>query len=117
MDSWWASDTSGTSYDVAHVKWGAKWRIPTIEETLELVNKCKWEEVKIDEVKGMKVTGPSGNSIFLPAAGRCVDLHIEDKGTKGHYWQGTATAEGGEMYYFDLNQITWGLSIRPVWAN
>lgn len=74
--------------------------------------------MQIDGINGMKVTGSSGNSIFLPSAGRCVDNHIEDIGYVGHYWQCTATASGEEqMYYYDLNQITWGLSIRPVWAD
>lgn len=117
-------DVSGTDRDVAHVKWGSKWRIPTIEETLELVKKCKWVETIIDGVKGMKVIGPSGNYIFLPAAGRYVGDNIEDEGTFGHYWQGNITTseeiemnKETEMYYYDLNITTNGLTIRPVWAN
>lgn len=116
LDPFWSANVTGTSSDVAHVKWGGKWRIPTIEETVELVTKCKWVEKKVDGVYGMEITGPSGNSIFLPAAGRCVDSNIEDKNHMGHYWQGTATAytDIENMYYYDLNQVIWGLSIRPV---
>jgi hypothetical protein len=110
-------DIYGTNHDVAHVKWGSKWRMPTIEETLELAQKCTWEEVEIDGVKGMRVTGPSGNSIFLPAGGRRVDDRIEDLGSYGHYWQGSyAIIENVELYYYDVNQVIWGLSVRPVWA-
>ena len=91
--------------------------MPTIEETLDLAQKCTWEEIEIDGVKGMRVTGPSGNSIFLPAAGRRVDGRIEDLGSYGHYWQGSnAIIENVELYYYDANQVIWGLSVRPVWA-
>ena len=51
--------------DVAHVKWGGSWRMPTIDEQRELLNECSWEWTELD---GYTVTGPNGNSIFLPAA-------------------------------------------------
>ena len=31
--------------DVAHVKWGGKWRMPTAEEWEELMEDCTWEWV------------------------------------------------------------------------
>ncbi len=58
------TDISGTSYDVAHVKWGNGWRMPTLLEFEELRNRCSWEWTG----SGYRVTGPNGNSIFLPAA-------------------------------------------------
>ena len=54
----------GTQYDVAHVKWGGQWRMPTLAELKELVNECTWTWTTLNGVKGMKVTGPNGNSIF-----------------------------------------------------
>ena len=53
--------------DVAHVKWGGDWRMPTTEEQEELINNCTWERTALKGVNGYKVTGPNGNSIFLPA--------------------------------------------------
>lgn len=41
--------------------------IPTKDDFQELLDYCKWERV----IKGYKITGPNGNSIFLPAAGWC----------------------------------------------
>lgn len=61
-------DISGTSRDVARVKWGAPWRMPTEEEFNSLMYKCNWEWIKGD-VCGMRVSGRTGYSIFLPAAG------------------------------------------------
>lgn len=55
--------------DVASVKWGDGWRIPTEPELKELLVCCKWEYVKVGEMECYKVTGPSGNSIILPMGG------------------------------------------------
>ena len=57
--------------DAARVNWGSDWRMPTLEEMTELVDKCRWEwicDTVTKNFKGYKVTGPSGNYIFLPAA-------------------------------------------------
>ena len=33
-------DISGTKYDIAHVKWGGDWHLPTSEQVNELLSKC-----------------------------------------------------------------------------
>lgn len=63
----------GTDKDVAHVKWGGSWRMPTYAELNELVDHCDWRWTNIDGVNGYQVTGPNGNSIFMPASGRKCD--------------------------------------------
>lgn len=55
--------------DVAHVKWGSGWRMPTLNEAKELVDKCSWVKTSVNGVKGCKVIGPNGNSIFFPNTG------------------------------------------------
>ena len=62
------------SDDVAHVKWGGDWRMPTEEDIIELILKCSWEIKTINGVKGWLVIGGNGNSIFL---------------TLGNYWTST----------------------------
>ena len=62
-------DIKGTDYDVAHVKWGGKWRMPTLDELKELKEYCDWEWGQYNGVNGYIVTGPNGNSIFLPSSG------------------------------------------------
>lgn len=52
----------GTKYDVARVKWGGAWRLPTPEEIKELLDSCSIEYTQ----NGAIFTGPNGNSIFLP---------------------------------------------------
>lgn len=57
---------SGTQWDAARKQWGGSWRMPTREEAEELVEKCTWEMVSLNNAKGFKITGPNGNSIFMP---------------------------------------------------
>ena len=75
--------------DAAYVNWGGAWRMPTDEEFTELREKCTWTWTTQDGVKGYKITGPSGNSIFIPAAG----FHYENGfnyGENGDYWSAEA---------------------------
>ncbi len=53
----------------ASVPWDGTWRTPTAAELEELSNKCSWELTAFEGIAGYKVTGPSGNSIFLPLGG------------------------------------------------
>lgn len=81
---------SGTKIDAARVIWRGAWRMPTREECLELRDKCKWTLTTRNGVKGMLVTGPNGNSIFLPSGGyRQGDYTtiLADQ-VRGEYWTG-----------------------------
>lgn len=66
------SDISGTQYDVAHVKWGGKWCMPTSDDIKELYDNTTHKEHRtmLNGVMGMRFTSNNnGNSIFLPHAG------------------------------------------------
>ena len=76
-------------YDVARESWGDSWRMPTCDECMELKDCCTWERIDQDGKKGCKVTGPNGNSIFLPATGFRRGLSVENKGEIGCYWSST----------------------------
>lgn len=75
--------------DVANIKWGAGWRIPTREEIQELLDKCEWTLDTLNGVKGQQVTGPNGNSIFLPAAGEYIDSEVTEIGIRASFWSST----------------------------
>lgn len=98
------SNISGTSYDVAHVKWGGSWRMPTWDEIKELCNKCSWEWTTVNGVSGLKVTGPNGNSIFLPAAGYRVGTDVDHRGSSGVYWSATLYDD----YSYDAYNLYFG---------
>lgn len=51
-------------------QWGEHWTAPTKEEMQELIDECEWTWTELNGTNGFKITGPSGNSIFLPAAGK-----------------------------------------------
>ena len=110
-------------YDVARKKWGGSWRMPTKEELEELTKNCTWKSTKQNGVKGHKVTGPNGRSIFLPAAGCRYRLSLCHIGL-GRYWSSTPDVDDGYAYYLyfsggyvhDVNPDYRfnGLSVRPV---
>ena len=53
--------------DIAHIKWGSNWKIPTAEDINELLDNCTMEWGSLNGIKGCKVTSKiNGNSIFLP---------------------------------------------------
>ncbi len=72
--------------DAATVNWGSGWRMPTNAELEELQNRCDWEW----KGDGYKVTGPNGNSIFLPAAGYRMDDKLNGSNSVGYYWSSSA---------------------------
>lgn len=83
-------DIKGHSvYDAATVNWKNGWRMPTREEMKELINKCKWQWDQVNGKKGFLVTGPNGNSIFLPAAGCMYPAGLGEVNTQGYYWTST----------------------------
>lgn len=83
----------GTEYDVARQTWGDNWRMPTWEELVELLRKCQSSVATVNGVKGWYFTGPSGDRIFLPAAGLKMGDEVSYDTTDGDnahccYWSG-----------------------------
>ena len=75
--------------DVAYVNWGPSWRIPSREQINELCDNCTWQWTQHNGVHGRLVTGPNGNTLFLPATGfRRLDAVI-NAGSYGYYWSRT----------------------------
>ena len=123
------SDISGTEYDVAHVKWGSDWVMPTYDEQMELLNNCTSEWTTLNGVKGRKFTSKiNGNSIFLPAAGGRWHGDLYYAGEGGYYWSSTQSpdySDGAYDLYFRSGYASWyyyglrgnGQSVRPVVRN
>ena len=103
------SDIAGTKYDVAHVKWGGNWQMPSLDQFQELLDHCESEWTYINRAGGRKFTSKiNGNTIFLPAGGTRED-DFRAFGGGGYYLSSTQ----GSMR---LNQ-TCGLSFDPSHAN
>ena len=110
------------SHDVASVKWGDAWHMPSLEQLNELIGNCsyKWETVK--GMTGMMFVGKNGNSLFLPAGGKKIDFSWNSKGTYGFYWSDTEYDKSTAHYlYFYEGKIgsfkgtmPIGCLVRPV---
>ena len=72
--------------DAAYVNMIPEWRMPTHDEHEELYSKCTWTWTTQNGTKGYKVTGPNGNSIFLPAAGYRYGSYLNNAGSRGYHW-------------------------------
>lgn len=119
------SDIGGNpAYDVARKEWGSSWRLPTKSEFEELKSRCTWVWTAQGGHNGYKVTGPNGNSLFLPAAGwrggDVCELAEED----GGYWSSTPDSRNPRcacLLYFDdsdrgvdSSYRGSGRTVRPV---
>lgn len=117
-------DISGTQYDVAHVKWGGCWRMPTYEQLKELVDNTTliWEEK--NGVNGEKFIGPNGGTIFLPATGYYFGNKLEFDGVYSEYFSSTLREDykyAAWVLGFDKNHSGFyngfrngGYPVRPV---
>lgn len=115
--------------DAARVNLGGKWRTPTKAELEELKDNCSWTwKTTADGYahNGFLVTGPSGNSIFMPATGDENGNSIVGEEEYGYYWASSIQAMGpkyswrlcisltGEHQFFDGNERCHGQPVRPV---
>ena len=119
---------SGT-YDTATKLWDSNWRMPTREELEALVNDknctCTWTTQ--NSVAGLLCTGKEGtayasNSVFLPAAGYCINGFVNFRGLYGDYWSSTPDGSGdaSDLHFAsDLQGVvnfnrSCGCSVRAV---
>ena len=79
-------DIARTEYDVAYMKWGDSWKMPTKEQMQELIDNCTSEWTTQNGVNGMRLTGSNGISIFLPASESRWSTYTPNLGTTGIYW-------------------------------
>ncbi|MBQ9163264.1 MAG: hypothetical protein IJ163_00640 [Bacteroidaceae bacterium] len=113
----------GTKYDAATACWGGEWRMPVLSEVRELTDRCNWTADTLNGVSGYKVTGPNGNSIFLPRAGYQTSTERQSAGHDGYYWCGSLNRSKPSSAYnlnFSGYAAEWsanrsmGFSIRAV---
>ena len=110
--------------DAAYVNWGPSWRMPTYSQLIELFDKCTWTWTTQNGVNGRLLTGPNGNTLFMPAAGCRHDSILAAEGLVGDYWTRTLGYEyqdGAYMIVMSLEDDWWysydryyGFTVRPV---
>ena len=117
--------------DVAHVKLGGSWRMPTDAEWTELQNNCTWTWTSNYNGTGVagrivtsNVEGYKDKSIFLPAAGYRHDTSLSRSGSDGDYWSSSLLTDYPDLAWFvdfssayvrrDGSYRYNGFSVRPV---
>lgn len=136
------SDIAGTEHDVAHVKWGGSWEMPSQGQIRELTEQCSYKWTARNGVGGVLFTGPSGGTIFLPESGfwrkgsgssAAIDYNGNDEDgeadeipSSGLYWASTPrisnTSHASSSLFFSNGYVYWdtyynrsfGLTVRPV---
>lgn len=125
--------------DVAHIRMGDNWRIPTVEEWKELISRCTWDYVYInnDPLKfagykiHSKVPGFEENWIFLPVNGYVEWIDSQSAymyhPDACYYWS-SSLVSSGSYSSTDAYKLTghsggpkiirhtrcYGLGVRPV---
>ena len=115
--------------DVAHVRLGGNWRMPTYDDWDNLLNGCSWTWTRNFHGTGIsgyiitsRRSGYTDKSIFLPAAGY---LSGEVQcGPGGYYWAASLDSNNSDKAHFFLFDSSfrdrgtylrdYGMSVRPV---
>lgn len=121
--------------DVATVKWGDGWSVPTKAQWEELFQNTTRTWMTQNGIEGCLFSADNGYGVFLPAAGVWYEDNPHDFGVFGDYWVKSLvtddlqpfldgeTGETREAWYVFFNADTClidhdyrftGMSIRPV---
>lgn len=111
--------------DAAYVNWGTEWRMPKVEDIMELLNNTTSEWTIQNGVDGRRFTGANGNSIFLPVTGYIDGVYLYGLTRYGHYhsaslwqdcpWSAQLLTFWEKMVYPDCDlRRNMAYPVRPV---
>ncbi len=101
-------------------------RMPSTVQIWELCGCCTFQWTLCNGVNGQLVTGPNGNTIFLPAAGyRYYGGSLDDAASIGYYWSrtvhymiedlaGILLFNSSNVYWDDHDVRSFGRTVRAV---
>ena len=124
------SDIAGTEYDVARVKWGDSWVMPSLDQIKELLDNCPSQWTTVGGINGRSFTGLNGGTVFMPAAG----FHYKQGhryNIDGAYWSSSSMENfyTSVLGYADIlsfssheavqgpNYVYFGFTVRPVYVD
>ena len=111
--------------DAAYVNWDPSWLMPTYGQMSELIDNCSMQWIQCNGVFGELLTGPNGNTLFLPAAGYHYGT-LDDAGSYGYYWSRTLRSSSDpynarrvcfnseNVYWYGNRYRNYGLTVRAV---
>ena len=110
--------------DIARIKMGGAWRMPTVAEASELISSCAWQWTMVNDVPGYRISSKTnGNSIFIPANGGGLSPENAEEGmywTTGNYRSKSHLArmfhfdKAGEWNWVGFENKNYALGIRAV---
>ena len=118
--------SENTLFDVAAKSIGNGWRMPNVNDFIELKTNCTWEIINVGERKCIKGTGPNGNTIIFPACGvRQSNGSIDEDNRFGLYWTSQSSTnldathllfQGAEQQNIKIQSARrfLGMLVRPV---
>lgn len=108
-DDYASADVYRTASDLVFQAFQGRATMPTAADFEELFSICTKEWTEQDGVTGYKLTGPNGNSIFLPAAGSRIGNDVTNEGIEGYYLTGTINPSNAQFaisYQFNAGTTT-----------
>ena len=111
--------------DAAAANWGGNWKMPTKDQCEELLNTeyVTNQRKTVNGVYGRLFTSVSnGNTLFIPAAGKCNGGSVNSVGIDGYVWTSSLKSDGvfgaWEFYIqtvaIDYSSRFYGRSVRGV---
>ena len=114
-------------YDAAHVQLGGDWHMPTsgqVKELKDYTTSAWTENYQGSGINGSSFTGPNGNHIFIPAAGRRDGSSVKYVGVRADLWgpalKSNIPANAQYFYFYSgvasstFTSRYYGFCIRPV---
>ena len=90
-------------------------RTPSIDQFNELMTQCSWQWTTRNDVGGVLLTGPNGNTMFLPATGQYDCSTPIGMGSQGDYW--SRNRYSGSVYCADGLYFDGGYWMCGLWNN
>ena len=119
-----AKDIAGTADDVAHVKWGNGWKMPTCAQMEELNHYCYYEVMDLDGRCVIKaISKLNGEYIILPTTGMKEGTSLNNANGIAYYWGSTPNIHNGACGLTQNNVLMggmgggeryYGYAVRPV---
>ena len=116
----WATENAPDHYTFSEAVETFGTLLPSSPAMVELFKEC--ECIWNDEKKGLDITGPNGNTIFLPAAGYTrLSPDVKAKNIEGDYWTRTLHGQtnaynllfsADDLYPLFDNRRRYGFSVR-----
>jgi hypothetical protein len=113
--------SKNSNYDIAYI-FNKTLCIPTLEQTNELIENCKWEKITLDDNTVWRATGPNGKYIDFPLNG-CKSESSKVSYTNYVYtWTSDELSNGSQAKTFRITTAPGtysmykrtGAAIRPV---